>query len=232
MNIKVIGAGGIGTALLFPLARYLNFLKIGDGEQTEAPTVTVIDGDIYEEKNRERQIFHRLGSKAEVAVENLQAEFKNVIFKFRNEYLTETSGEYLLADGDIVLMGVDNHKSRKTVSDCCELLDNVVMISGGNDYSDGNIQIYIRQNGKDLTLPIANNFHPEILEPADRSPDQIGCDEAVISEPQLIFANLFIASLMLNAFYAYTQGKLNYDEAYGDVLTNNCRQVMRRKKQS
>jgi molybdopterin/thiamine biosynthesis adenylyltransferase len=223
MKIKVIGAGGIGTALLFPLGRYLNFLE---GKHT----VTVIDGDIYEEKNRERQTFDRLGRKAEVTAERLQADFPDVVFRAKAEYVTATSCEYLLEEGDIIFMGVDNHKTRKLVSDYCELMDNVVLISGGNDYTDGNIQVHIRQDGKCLTLPIANKFHMEITEPKDRSPDQIGCSEEVKSEPQLIFANLFIAVLMLNAFYAHLQKKLDYDEVYADVLTNSCRPVNRRTK--
>jgi len=221
MKIKVVGAGGIGTALLLPLSRYLNFNE-------ETVTVTIIDGDSYEDKNQERQNFHRLGNKAEVASEKLKEEFPRVAFKFRPEYLTTTSVEYLLEDNDIIFLCVDNHATRKLVSDYCEQLDEVSLISGGNDYTDGNIQVYLKSAGKNLTSPIANSFHPEIVKPRDRNPADLGCGELIASEPQLIFTNFMIAALMLNAFYAYLQGEVDYDEVYADILTNNCRAVVRR----
>jgi len=225
MKIKVIGAGGIGTALLSPLGMYLQF----NTKKSERIVVTVIDGDVFESRNHERQIFHRIGNKADVTVERLQPEFPDVVFKARNEYVTQTSIEYLIEDGDIVFLCVDNHKTRSVVSSHCEDLDDVVLISGGNDFTDGNIQTHIRKGGKNLTLPIANDYHLEIKNPTDKSPDEIGCQELAEAEPQLIFANFFMASLMLNAFYAYLMGKLNYDEVYADILTNNCRAVKRRK---
>lgn len=220
MKIKVIGAGGIGTALLESLARFLNY-------DCQDAIVSIIDGDKFETKNQVRQKFHRLGNKAEVLAEKLTELFSQVKFRAKAEYLTPDSVEYLLEENDIIFLCVDNHKTRNLVSNYCEGFDNIVLISGGNDYTDGNIQIFLRRYSQNLTLPIANKFHPEILYPADKRPDEIGCAELVKSEPQLIFTNLIIAALMLNAFYTYLQGKLRYDEVYADILTNNCRAVVR-----
>jgi molybdopterin/thiamine biosynthesis adenylyltransferase len=224
VKIKIIGAGGIGTALVSPLCRYLNFSK----KTEENLILTIIDGDVYEDKNRERQLFHRIGNKADVTVEKLKEEFKEITLKSRGEYITPKSIEYLVENGDIILLCVDNHKTRNIVSTYCQDLDNVTLISGGNDYTDGNIQVHIRKDGINKTLPIANQYHLEILVPEDKSPGEIGCDQLIKSEPQLIITNFMIAALMLNAFYCYLEDKLNYDEVYADILTNNCRQVIRR----
>lgn len=222
-NIKVIGVGGIGTSLVQYLARYLNF-------SDSKFSLILIDGDSFEPKNKERQIFDRLGNKAEVVAEMWSKQFPDLIIDSRDEYITPQSVEYLLQDGDIILMGVDNHKTRKIVSDYCKELEDVLLISGGNEYTDGNIQVQLKKDGKELTLPIANKYHKEISDPRDKSPDEIGCDQLVASDPQLVFTNLFIASLMLNALYLYLQKQgISYDEVYADVLTNSTLPVVRRK---
>jgi len=221
-KIKVIGAGGIGSILLPTLARYLD-------TSGEKAVITVIDGDSYESKNRTRQLFSRFGNKAEVSVEKLSIDFPGLTFRAIEEYVTDKSILYLLEDEDIIFSCVDNHKTRLLISDfCANELEDVVLFSGGNDFTDGNIQIFIRQNGKNLTLPIANKYHPEIMNPQDKRPDELGCGELVESAPQLIFANNMIASLMLNAFYGHFYGGgCGYNEVYTDIKTNNSRALTR-----
>lgn len=203
------------------LTRYLNFAYNGS-------EITLIDGDSYEERNNQRQEFDELGYKAEVTAERLRPLFNNLLFVFKNEYVTPGNVYEIIREDDIVLMGVDNHATRKLVSDRCEDMETVTLISGGNDFTDGNVQMYIRKNGEDITLPIANDFHPEIMEPADRNPADVGCGELAESEPQLVIANNAMAAVMLSAFYSYLQGKVTYDEIYVDILTGNSRAVNRR----
>lgn len=222
-RIKVVGAGGIGGVLLPTLARYLNY-----SSDKDEVVLTVIDGDTYEPRNRDRQSFHRIGNKAEVTVEMLKQTFPDVSIRACGEFVTPNSVEYLLAEGDTILLCVDNHKTRKLVSDFCRDLDSVVLISGGNEYTDGNIQVYVRKDGVDITLPLANKFHPEIQKPRDKSPHEIGCGEEALVDPQLLITNFLIAALMLNALWASSQGNLTYDEVYACIVGNNCRAVVRR----
>lgn len=223
MNIKIIGIGGVGGILLPILAKYLNYYQ-----KESSITMTAIDGDAYEDENKTRQFFHRIGNKAEVSIERIKSQFPDLICEFKAEYITTDNIEYLIEERDILFLAVDNHKTRLLVSDFCEnYLDDAVLISGGNEYIDGNMQIYIRKEGENITLPIANSFHPEIQNPKDKSPDELGCEEIIESEPQLIFTNNFIAAIMLNAFYAHLQCELKYDEVYADIITNNCRSVAR-----
>ena len=221
MKIKVIGIGGIGNCLLPVLLRFLNYEHPGC-------EVTLIDGDSYEERNRKRQKFDRPGNKAEVTTNMLKNDYDSIYLQFKPVYAKEDNIGVLIREGDIIFSCVDRHIVRKLISDrCCEL-DNAVLISGGNELTDGNMQINIRKEGADLTLPIANSFHSEILDPEDKNPGDLGCDELAENKPQELITNNAIAAVMLNAFYACLVNKVDYDEVYVDILTNNARQVCRR----
>ena len=220
MAVKVVGLGGIGSALVRPLARYLNY-------RGERATVTLIDGDSYEPKNRDRQIFADLGNKASVTAYELAQEFEGVSFRAVKDYVHVGNVGRVIADGDLVFLAVDNHATRKLVSDYCQRLRQVTLVSGGNELTDGHVQVYVRRDASDVTPPLTH-LHPEIESPQDHSPAELSCDDLVESEPQLIFTNLAVASAMLEAFYALDQGQLNYSESYIDILTGWKRPVMRK----
>lgn len=220
MEIKVIGLGGIGGALAPFLVRYLEY---SDGERHR---VTLVDGDSFERKNAPRQAFAALGNKARVKAEELAAHFPNVSLRAIPEYVTAGNIHRVIREGDVVFLAVDNHKTRKLVSDHCATLQQVLLISGGNELTDGNVQVFHRE-GRDLTLPLTR-FHPEIESPADLSPADEGCEVLLqTSAPQLLFMNLAIASAMLSAFYAWREGRLSYDEVYLDLLLNKSQPVSR-----
>lgn len=221
MQIKVIGLGGIGSCLVRILHKFLDHSDIEDIR------VTLFDGDNYEEKNRSRQHFRHCGNKAEVTYDDLMNEAKMVYYSGISEYVTIENAYEHINEGDIIFLCVDNHATRNLVSHRCEELENVALISGGNELTDGNIQVFIRREGKNITLPLANDFHPEITHPEDRNPDEMSCEELSDSSPQIIFMNNMVAAVMLNAFYAHLQGKIEYDEVYIDIVTNNCRQIKR-----
>lgn len=220
-RIKVIGLGGIGTYLVEPLCRYLS----GHKDYSE---VTLIDGDRYEEKNRGRQQFDQLNNKAATTVASLKDRFPRVHFKSRGEYVTEDNVVSVVRESDIILLCVDNHATRKVISDRCEELEDVTLISGGNEYTDGNVMYYCRKNGEDVTRP-PTKLHPEIADPTDVNPgdeeavERIGCEAMATSAPQLLFMNLAMASAMLNVYYAQEQGKADFEEVYVDILTQRMR---------
>ncbi len=220
MKVKVIGIGGIGTCLLPVLVRFLNFSSSG-------AEILLIDGGQFEKKNRERQSFDRLGNKAEVTAERLQQQHSRVRLRAYPGYVAKSNVVQLVREGDVVFLCVDNHATRKLVSDRCEDLDNVVLISGSNELTDGSVQVYVRRDGQDVTLPLASDFHPEVQCPGDVNPAEVGCEERAEGEPQLLFTNNWVAAIMLGSFYTWRQGLLEYDELYCDLLTGNCRAVRR-----
>ncbi len=220
LEIKAIGIGGIGCALLPFLCRFLQYAH-------EPARLTLIDGDRFERSNAARQAFSRLGNKAEVKVLELAREFEALAFRSAPEYVTEDNAARLIVPGDLVFLMVDNHASRGLVSRHAANLADLTLISGGNDYEDGNVQVYVRKQGQDLT-PAPTRYHPEIAAPQDQNPATMSCEELMAAgAPQLLFTNLMVASLMLNAFYALRQGQMNYSEVYLDILQNISRAVAR-----
>ncbi len=220
LEIKAIGIGGIGCALLPFLCRYLQYSEA-------RARLTLIDGDRFERSNAARQAFSRLGNKAEVKARELAPEYEVLSFRAVPEYVTEANVGRLISAGEVVFLMVDNHASRNLVSRHAATLPDLTLISGGNDYEDGNVQIHIRQDDKDLT-PSLTRYHPEIANPKDQNPAAMSCEELMAAgAPQLLFANLMVASLMLNAFYAICQGRLNYSEVYLDIAQNVSRAVTR-----
>jgi len=220
MEIKAIGIGGIGCALLPFLCRFLQYAG-------EAARLTLIDGDSFDRRNAARQAFTRLGNKAEVKAGELAREFQGLSFRAAPEYVTAENVARLVAAGDLVFLMVDNHASRLLVNRHAATLADLTLISGGNDYQDGNVQVYVRRGGLDLT-PSLSRYHPEIAHPQDHNPAELSCEELMAGgAPQLLFANLTVAALMLNAFYALRQGALGYGEVYLDIVQNLSRPVSR-----
>lgn len=196
MQIKVIGLGGIGSVLVNLLTRYLYYSQGPKGY-----TLTFIDGDSYEDKNHARQEFKRVGeNKAESKARELSIRFKGMDFYPIPQYINSDTVSEVIQNHDFVFMCVDNHKTRMIVSEYCKTLDNVVLISGGNELLDGNVQIYVKREGSEIT-PDLCRFHPEIANPEDQTPEEMSCEELSKSEPQLFFVNAGIAVFMCCAFY-------------------------------
>lgn len=224
----VVGVGGIGKFLLSALAR---FLAYDDKRQW---TLVLIDGDEYEVKNRTRQEFRRLGNKAEVTAEELREQFPELLIEAVPAYVagagqvshSDHAGlivpiAEVVREGDWVFSCVDNHATRLLLSQHAQSLLNIRLFSGGNAYSDGNVQIYARRSGKDIFPPL-EAAHPEIERPADKAPFEMSCEElASAGSPQLIFANQLAAAVMCAAFYAEIERKLRCEEVYFDLAAQS-----------
>jgi molybdopterin/thiamine biosynthesis adenylyltransferase len=223
-KFKIIGAGGIGGWLLEPLARYLNYK-----EEDDEVELTVIDGDTFEERNMERQKCNgEMENKARHLVKSLAIQFPNVHFRAKKQFVTSKNVIQLIREDDVVFMCVDNHATRKLVCDRCWELNNVLLISGGNEYTDGNVNVYCRKNGKEQQRPITAYQH-KIANPEDENPGDLtdeereGCQEEARSKPQLLFMNLAIASTMLNVYYAHEQGEAYFEQVYVDIVQQKMR---------
>jgi molybdopterin/thiamine biosynthesis adenylyltransferase len=213
-RLVVVGLGGVGGIL----ARYL--IKFVAALDVAPVRVLLVDGDVFEERNRDRMDFAYHGLKAEVVCERLSEEYGRPGLHLRPviRFVDRDNVGEIVRAGDRVLVCVDNHASRKVVSDHSERLDAVTVISGGNDGVEdgqrgtyGNVQVYIRREGAERS-PAISRFHPEIAEPADEVPGPSCVDLAATTAPQILFTNLAVASHMLNAFYRCLQA----DDDAGD----------------
>ena len=225
-TVKIVGLGGVGSIV----ARYGAVFLASLAKHSNARLV-LIDGDKFEPRNASRMLFSSFGNKAAVIRDDLLDRFADTRLALVavEDYITRKNIARLLHDGDIIVTAVDNHATRKLVSEfCAGELNNVVLISGGNDGigedssgkvrrgTYGNCQIYIRRNGEDLS-PSLTRYHHEIRNPADHLPDEEDCVESIESVPQLLLANLAAASCILNALWLYLSGELHYSELAFDI---------------
>jgi len=216
-RIVLVGLGGIGSQLLPSLVRYLAF------RPEPGPMLVLVDGDAYEPSNRTRQVFPEsaIGSnKAEALAE----VYRGLTVQAVADYLTEDNVATVIRDGDIVLLAVDNHWTRFVVDQHLATLDEVTLISGGNDETDGNVQLVRRRGGQFVDGSLAE-IHGEI---GRATPDEFaarnGCERQAEERPQLVVTNLMVASAMLNCLWAVLErGSVSYSEVYLDVIANAMR---------
>lgn len=189
MNIKIIGLGGIGSVLCESISRYLNFHE-------DSHTIYLVDGDSYENKNRERQVFSMSGgNKADTKIKELADRFPNITFEAIPVYVSESNIDEIINEDDMIFCCVDNHPTRKIISEKVQSLINCTLISGGNDLVDGNVQLFHMRGGEKVT-PSLTDYHPEIMNPVGKHPDEMSCEELAVSEPQLFFTNMTVAVIM------------------------------------
>jgi hypothetical protein len=222
-SIKLIGLGGVGGIV----ARYASLFLAGASHPV---CLTLIDGDTFEASNASRMFFSSFGNKAAVVRDDLQGFLDDLALTVAavEEYVAPENLDRLIGEGDCVLLCVDNHATRKLVSDHCAKLADVCLISAGNDGvgadgagriqrgTYGNVQVHVRERGRDRS-PALTAHHPEIANPTDALPTDASCSAAILSTPQILFTNLATASAMLNAFFLEIAGARAYTEVCFDI---------------
>jgi len=222
-SIVVVGLGGTGSCVIKPLLRFLNYSKKFKGN------IVLVDGDSFELKNEDRQEFDidLPLNKAENWGIRLSDTFKNLKIGTVSEYLTEKNAQLVLTENSLVISCVDNHSTRNLLQSFCLKVRSCILISSGNDYSDGNVQYFARENGKNLT-PTIDKYHEEIKFPTDKSPHEMSCEELAESSPQLLFANFMSAGIILSTFYCLFNGKKCFEEVYFDIEQQAAKGVSRK----
>lgn len=192
-EILVVGVGGVGSNLAAPLARLVSYTSNG-----KSPKIIFIDGDTVEKKNLVRQDFttSNIGSsKAEAILEAVAV--KDIKIDFIPEYVDKDNVGQFIKDRSIVIMGVDNDQTKHLIQKHCLTLNNIVLISGGNETYDGDVSVYWRKDGADRLPPIWHD-QPNIKEPTDEHPKDKHCTEVYVEDPQLFATNFTVAANILD----------------------------------
>lgn len=110
-KVLVVGAGGLGS----PLALYLAAAGVG--------TIGLVDADVVELSNLQRQIVHGMDNlgqlKVESAAESL-ARINPLVSVVRHaQMLAPENVAQLIADYDLICDGTDNFTTRFLVADAC-----------------------------------------------------------------------------------------------------------------
>lgn len=113
-KVCIVGAGGLGGYILEMLAR------VGIG------SITIIDGDVFDETNLNRQILstsESLGkSKVQIAKERMDQVNPHVSVNGIKIFLNEDNVISLIEDHDIVVDGLDSIETRFILQRACETL--------------------------------------------------------------------------------------------------------------
>jgi len=137
-RVLLIGAGGLGS----PAAYYLAAAGVG--------TIGIIDSDVVEESNLQRQILHntkRVGQyKAESARETIEALNPDVKVITYIERLDETNVARIIADYDVILDGTDNFPTRYLLNDAA-LLANKPVVHGSVFRFEGQLTVFKPNDG-------------------------------------------------------------------------------------
>jgi hypothetical protein len=212
-RIVLIGCGGIGSQLVGPLTRYL-------ASRPEPPILVLVDGDAFEAGNLNRQAcgVGDMGTNKAEALARV-ARAAGLAVQAVTEHVTEANVGQLVREGDLVLLAVDNHPTRALVDRHVAALLDATLISGGNDETDGNVQLVRRRGGWSVDGHLVE-IHPEIGE-ADGGQEHgaDGCQAMVAERPQLLATNLMVASAMLSCLWQLLEtGSVPYSEVYLDTV--------------
>ena len=138
-RVLLVGAGGLGS----PASLYLAAAGVG--------TLGIVDADVVDESNLQRQIVHstdRLGEpkvlSAKRTVEALNPDVRVVPFQ---ERLTSENIERILADGwDVIVDGADNFPTRYLVNDA-SVWHRIPVVHGSIFRFEGQVTVFAPGEG-------------------------------------------------------------------------------------
>jgi hypothetical protein len=227
-NITWIGLGGTSHG---PLTLALHIAN-------KHPDITfvLVDGKDYRPSQADHEFFLKNGPKPIVQALLLESTYPTIktipIKKFVARTTTNRtiSAHDLIKDGDYVLLGVDNHETRRLISDHAQTLKDTTIISGAIDGDDVHVWVHLRRNGTDITRPPLQRY-PDINAAPKELPQgmlrRAGCLETTTTDDEgrpNYFALITATTLMLNALSLIltldATGQANefpYDDAWFNV---------------
>ena len=162
----VIGAGGLGS----PVALYLGSAGVG--------TLTIVDDDVVDLTNLQRQIAHtvdRLGQpkveSAATAIANLNPDVRVVALRARVDAKALAA---LVAAADVVVDCSDNYATRQAVNAAC-VQHGRPLVSGAAIRFDGQVSTF---DTRDAASPCY-----ACVFPADASPEETACSTLGVFAP-------------------------------------------------
>lgn len=195
-QVVVIGAGGTGSYLIPPLARFL-------ASQTRKIKLLICDGDKYSESNSGRQEFasSKVGiNKAEVQALTVCAKIPEYAthIDFLPEYLSDKKITELIGEYSVVVTCVDNVACRNFVEKRISQLSNAAHVAPGNEMYTGQCHLSLRVGGAWKTRSLFDAYPELKSENDDRSAMDCAAIAALPSGGQIIMSNFMAAALALN----------------------------------
>jgi molybdopterin/thiamine biosynthesis adenylyltransferase len=170
-RVLVVGAGGLGA----PVMTYLAAAGVG--------TIGVIDDDIVELSNLQRQVIHRdrdIGMpKVHSAAAAIKALNPHVDMRPYQRRLTGDIAADLFADYDIVIDGTDNFETRHLVN-VAAVAAGTALISGALTQWEGQLSVFDPANGAPCYACVFPNIPAKGLAPSCAEAGVMGALPGVI----------------------------------------------------
>ena len=173
-RVLVIGAGGLGS----PLLLYLAAAGVG--------TLGVVDDDVVDLSNLQRQVLHDTSRIGEPKVASAQARLSEINPEVRvvvhRERLTSGRAMDLIGGYDLVADGSDNFATRYVVNDAC-FLAKKTLVSAAIMRFDGQISTYkahLRQAGDNAGDESAHPCYRCVFGPQPEDPKESCADVGVL----------------------------------------------------
>lgn len=215
-DIVIVGLGGIGSWLVEPLMRYSLF------SLRDKPRFHLVDGDNYSISNQARQSIHPklIGmNKASANALKLRQYFPSLEIKEIPEFISNSNIDSILntgRNGTYVFNCCDNNYCRKIITEyIVKHKPESIILSGGNEITDGNSHIYDKNNSCNSIL----TSHPEVdLALATEDRGAMSCQQIaeMPSSSQIIVTNFWAAAIMLQQFYLMTNNQC-IQETFFDI---------------
>ncbi len=195
-GVLVVGAGGIGSPLLYYLA------AAGVGR------IGIIDSDVIELSNLNRQILHFTpdigevkASSAAFKITQLNPEVKATVHALR---LEDDNAPELIMGYDIVLGAVDNPHARQVINRACR--------KTGTAYIDGSVEAYTGMVGffEPKVGPCRACLLPDESEEKGKPPSVLGATAGVVGSIMAAEAVKFLAA----GKTGFPSGRLIYFDLY------------------
>ena len=146
-KVLVVGVGGLGC----PILKYLTAAGVC--------TIGLIDYDLVDESNLQRQILFDVNdvgkSKVECAISKLSKQNPFVDYVPFNQKLTKDNVLSVLKDFDIIIDGTDNFSTRYLVGDASLIL-NKTLVFGSIYKFEGQVSVFNFRNGPSFRCAFPN----------------------------------------------------------------------------
>lgn len=197
IDIVVVGCGGTGSHYIKELGR----LIYGHKRLSQDVQITLVDGDLVEEKNLIRQAFmpQDIGqNKAQVMAEILEQAY-GINVNFYDQYIDAPSDleKLVRVDSTVLLVGcVDNHQCRQSMHHFFHVRENCIYMDSANEFSVGEVVIGSRIGGVDV-YPDRSQYFPEVMDAEEPRRSEESCEAMNVSFPQHMLTNQLAAWILL-----------------------------------
>lgn len=170
-RIVIVGVGGLGS----PIAYYLAAAGVG--------YLRLIDADIVDESNLQRQIIHSTETIGQPKVDSAKAQLIRlnplIVVETINEQLDSKNATDILADADIVIDGSDNFDT-KYILNSATIKNREILISASIYQFNGQVSVFAPHLGTPCYTCLFPDPTPPTLAPSCSTAGVIGALAGVV----------------------------------------------------